>query len=168
MNLSETALVLAKVQAFDNRTVGEATIAAWQEALAQMDVRYALAAVAEHFRTDGAWMMPVHVTRIAEPYKFRVAVRLAEFGQPDIPPGLAYSEARFYRSEYEMALLNGADTAAATARADEAVIAGNWNEVAPPWTAERAEAVTSYRSTRRNHLAAAPRRALKSIEGTAS
>lgn len=61
MNLTETAAVLAKAAAFDRRTVGDADILAWQEALADVDVADALVAVTAHYREQTEWLMPAHI-----------------------------------------------------------------------------------------------------------
>ena len=65
MTPQEAAAVLAKAQAYDRRTVGEADILAWQEALADVDLADALAAVTAHYRESTDWLMPAHVLRIA-------------------------------------------------------------------------------------------------------
>lgn len=66
MNLEETAAVLAKAAGYDNRTIGDANVMAWHEALGDLNVRDCLAAVAQHHRESDAYLMPVHVRRIAE------------------------------------------------------------------------------------------------------
>lgn len=66
MNVAEAGLLLAKVAGYDNRTVGDANILAWAEALSDVDLGDALAAVAAHFRESTDWLMPVHVRRGAE------------------------------------------------------------------------------------------------------
>ena len=65
MNPIDTAGVLAKAAAFDQRTVGQADILAWHEALADLDAADALAAVTRHYATSEQRIMPVHVRRIA-------------------------------------------------------------------------------------------------------
>lgn len=61
MNIIETGMVLAKIQAFDNRNVDDATILAWQEVLEPHTLPDALAAVSAYFRTSTAWIMPAHI-----------------------------------------------------------------------------------------------------------
>ncbi|MDQ0854812.1 hypothetical protein QFZ79_002923 [Arthrobacter sp. V4I6] len=61
MNIIETGMVLAKIQAFDNRNVDDATILAWQEVLEPHTVQDALAAVSAYFRTNASWIMPSHI-----------------------------------------------------------------------------------------------------------
>lgn len=65
MNLEEAGAVLAKAAGYDNRNVGEANVRAWHEALADLDVRDCLAAVAEHHRSSTEYLMPVHIRRLA-------------------------------------------------------------------------------------------------------
>lgn len=71
MNLLETGDVLAKIQVFDNRTVDQATLAAWQEVLAGRELQECLDAVAEHHRTSTAWVMPGHITAILDAKRHR-------------------------------------------------------------------------------------------------
>jgi hypothetical protein len=65
MTPGDVARLLAKCQAYDRRTVGHADIAAWHEALEDLELGPALAAVAEHYRDETTWVMPAHVRRIA-------------------------------------------------------------------------------------------------------
>ncbi|MFV2094843.1 hypothetical protein ACFHW1_05040 [Micromonospora sp. LOL_014] len=65
MTPGDTARVLAKAAAFDQRTIGEADIAAWHEALADLDGADCLAAVTRHYATSEKRLMPVHVRAIA-------------------------------------------------------------------------------------------------------
>lgn len=61
MNRAETARLLAKVRAYDNRDVGEATVYAWHEALSDVDFADACEAVRRHYRVSREWLMPVDV-----------------------------------------------------------------------------------------------------------
>jgi hypothetical protein len=58
---ADTARLLAKVQAYDGRTVGQTDVAAWYEALGDVDLAEALDAVAGHFRASTDWLMPAHI-----------------------------------------------------------------------------------------------------------
>jgi hypothetical protein len=60
----EAARVLAKAAAYDRRTVGDAEIMAWLEALSDLDCGDCLDAVGTHYRTSTDWLMPAHVRRI--------------------------------------------------------------------------------------------------------
>lgn len=66
MSPLETARILAWAAAFDRRTIGEADVLAWCEALDGVSVDDALAAVTEHYRSSTGWLMPAHVRRHAE------------------------------------------------------------------------------------------------------
>jgi hypothetical protein len=73
MNIIETGMVLAKIQAFDNRNVDDATTIAWQEVLEPHTLQDALAAVSAYFRTNTAWIMPAHIVeRVREVEQERV------------------------------------------------------------------------------------------------
>lgn len=61
MNIAETAMVLAKIQAFDNRNVDDATVVAWQEILQPHTVQDALTVVSDYFRVNSSWIMPSHI-----------------------------------------------------------------------------------------------------------
>lgn len=64
MTPDETARVLAKCAAYDRRTTGRADVAAWHEALQDVDFEAALTAVAKHYRDTTEWIMPAHIRRI--------------------------------------------------------------------------------------------------------
>lgn len=61
MNMSEIATLLAMVAAFDRRTVGEADVVAWHEAIGDLRLEDARSAVVAHFRTSRDWLMPLDV-----------------------------------------------------------------------------------------------------------
>lgn len=64
MSPADAARVLAKAQAYDRRTVGQADVQAWYEALCDLDLNAVLAAVADHYRDSTDWLMPAHVRRL--------------------------------------------------------------------------------------------------------
>lgn len=64
MNRSETARLLAAVAAFNNRTIGEADVEAWQSVLPDVDLVDAMEAVRRHYAEHTEWLMPAHVRRI--------------------------------------------------------------------------------------------------------
>ena len=76
MNIAETSMVLAKIQAFDNRNVDDATVIAWQEVLEPHTLQDALKAVSEYFRVNSTWIMPAH---IVERVRFMEDARTYEF-----------------------------------------------------------------------------------------
>jgi hypothetical protein len=56
VKISETATLLAKCAAYDRRTIGEADIAAWHDALANIPFTDASAAVTEHYTRTSQWI----------------------------------------------------------------------------------------------------------------
>lgn len=64
MTKAEVAKLLAIVQAFDRRTVGEADVTAWHEIarIADWQPQQAYGAVTEHFSSGGEWLTPGHIT----------------------------------------------------------------------------------------------------------
>jgi hypothetical protein len=65
VNIEDVGLVLAKLAAFDQRTVGNADLLAWHEVIGHMDVQDCLAAVTEHYRESANRAMPADIRRIA-------------------------------------------------------------------------------------------------------
>jgi len=65
MTPAEAARLLAKIQAYDGRTVGRADVAAWAEALHDIEWADASDAVARYFRTFTDWIQPAHVRSLA-------------------------------------------------------------------------------------------------------
>lgn len=67
MNVQQTAAVLAKAAAVDNRDVGQAAVMAWHEIIGDLDLAECLEAVARHRRdSPGVYLEPGHVRRIAK------------------------------------------------------------------------------------------------------
>lgn len=87
MTPDEVARLLAKCAAYDQRTVGRTDIAAWTEALGDIELVDALPAVTAHYRGSNKRAMPADIReRSAE---FRDARRRAERRTPlaELPPG---------------------------------------------------------------------------------
>ena len=62
MNKSETARLLAAVQAGDRRTVGEADVELWSRVVSDVPLQFGLEAVVAHFRENaGVWLEPGHI-----------------------------------------------------------------------------------------------------------
>lgn len=76
MDIIETGILLAKIQAFDNRNVGDETTMAWQEILAPYILPDCLAAVTDYFKTNTGWIMPAH---IVERVRFTEENRVRDF-----------------------------------------------------------------------------------------
>lgn len=64
MNLSETARLLSMIAAYNNRTIGEADVVAWQSVLPDVPLADAEEAVRRHYAEHTEWMMPAHVRRL--------------------------------------------------------------------------------------------------------
>lgn len=98
MKKSEVAAILAKISAYDRRTVGEADIEAWTEALeGRVTVQDALTAVRDHFRESTSWIMPADVIRLGKLAR-RERVRAA--GTPEIPADLSAADERKWLQTY--------------------------------------------------------------------
>jgi hypothetical protein len=63
VNRAETARLLAAIAAFNNRTIGEADVEAWQSVLPDVEYADALEAVKRHYAEHTEWLMPAHVRR---------------------------------------------------------------------------------------------------------
>lgn len=61
MNRSDTNKVLAKMAAYDRRTVGIADVAAWHEIIGDLDYDDCLTAVRDHYTESREWCMPADV-----------------------------------------------------------------------------------------------------------
>jgi hypothetical protein len=98
VNLSETAHALALMQAFDQRTVGDADVIAWQSVLADADLRDVEEAVRRHYAEQTDRILPAHVRRLVRDiHTERVMLATAtgwapgQYGVPKddaLPPGL--------------------------------------------------------------------------------
>lgn len=64
MNLSETAHALALVQAFDQRTVGDADVVAWQSLLPDATLADTEEAIRRHYAERTERIMPAHVRHL--------------------------------------------------------------------------------------------------------
>lgn len=119
MNPSEAATILAKMAAYDQRTVGEADALAWAEALdGQVTVSAALEAVTAHYRKSRDRMMPVDV--ILAVREARGAI-LRRMGAADPPIGLGHEGNRKWHAAYiEAAVATNGDRRAAHAAGDRA------------------------------------------------
>jgi hypothetical protein len=64
VNHEEVGLVLAKLAAFDQRTVGEVDILAWHEVISRFSLDDCLAAVTTHYTESRERAMPADISRI--------------------------------------------------------------------------------------------------------
>lgn len=66
MNLAETHDLLTFIAQYDNRRFDDATVIAWQPLFAELDLADCRQAVMRHIATSDAYLMPVHIRRLAE------------------------------------------------------------------------------------------------------
>ncbi len=116
MNLTETTLLLAKVQSNDRRTVGEVDVLTWQEALDDIDAADAMEAVKDHIRNGKGWLTPATVREFVRGIHKR---RMQDAGPVDYPSGLSQAQERSYRLVWLDAVKRGLTTGQATAYSDE-------------------------------------------------
>lgn len=92
MQRSQTALLLAKAQLVDNRTVDEYVIEAWHEIVAPLDYDDAMAALTEHRRTSTEYLTPAHIVAgVRAIRKARLDRGTNAEGIPDADPDDVYS-----------------------------------------------------------------------------
>lgn len=58
MNVTDTSHVLAKIQAFNNRTFDKPAIMAWHETIGDLELTDCLTAVTNFFMDSKEWIMP--------------------------------------------------------------------------------------------------------------
>lgn len=96
MNLSETALMLGQMQAYDQRTVGESDVIAWHALLADAPFEDCQEAVRRHYAENTDRIMPAHVRRIVRGIhgEREMAARATGWaaGQAGVPKGQAHPE----------------------------------------------------------------------------
>lgn len=88
MTPGDTARLLAKLAAFDQRTVGEPDVLAWHEVLGHFDLQDCLVAVTEHYREETRRAMPADIRRLAiriRDTRKDAAERLALAAAPPLP-----------------------------------------------------------------------------------
>lgn len=61
MNRAETAQLLAVMQTYDQRTVGETDVISWHGAVGDLSFMEGTAAVVEHYKTHTDRIMPAHL-----------------------------------------------------------------------------------------------------------
>ena len=98
MKPSDAAVLLAKMSAFDQRTIGEADAEAWAEALGDgVTLDDALDVVTDHYRASRDRIMPADV--LAAVRRVRVQ-RLRDAGTPPIPGDLSQQLERIWRQRW--------------------------------------------------------------------
>lgn len=114
MKRSEAGVLLAKMSAFDRRTIGEADIEAWAEAVGDVPLADALDAVTEHYRVQSRWIMPSDVLTAC---RLTQASRLVAAGTPPIPGDLTQQQERVWRRRWCELVKAGESAEAAAALA---------------------------------------------------
>lgn len=66
MNRPETSDLLALIARYDNRRADDATVIAWHAVLGDLNHGDCQAAVLRHIATSDAYLMPVHIRRLAD------------------------------------------------------------------------------------------------------
>ena len=117
MRRSETAVLLAKISAFDQRTIGESDVEAWTDGLEESGIPLtdAMAVVTNHFRTSHDRIMPVH---IIEGVRAIRRERLARYGPPPFPRELDQAQERAWAKLWWTAIRGGEDDPIAAANAE--------------------------------------------------
>jgi hypothetical protein len=92
VNLSETALILAQMQAYDQRTVGESDVIAWQALLADASFQDCQEAVRQHYAEETDRIMPAHVRRLVRDITRARQVSPWAPGQHGVPKDQAMPE----------------------------------------------------------------------------
>lgn len=121
MNVTDTGKVLAKAAAFDRRTVGEADVLAWHQAIGGLEALDALDAVAAHYQHETRWLMPADIRSHAEAAAKRRAAAerrrlLTDAGWPETTGTTAYPpDTRDRKAELDAALRRLANRKAITA-----------------------------------------------------
>lgn len=104
MNLFETAQMLAQMQAYDQRTVGEADVIAWQALLADAPFEDCQEAIRRHYAEETDRIMPAHVRRLVRDITRERQMSPWAPGQFGVPREQAYPEVK----QVDVANLTGA------------------------------------------------------------
>lgn len=92
MNLFETAQMLAHMQAYDQRTVGEADVIAWQALLVDAPFEDCQEAIRRHYAEETDRVMPAHVRRLVRDIAREREVSPWAAGQYGVPRDEAVPE----------------------------------------------------------------------------
>lgn len=63
MTRGDVARLLAYMAAFDKRTLGDADVLAWHDAIGDLEFEDAKLAVRDWYRENDGWVMPAHIRR---------------------------------------------------------------------------------------------------------
>jgi len=90
MTPQESAKVLAKAAAYDNRQPNEAAALAWSEALdSSLPLADALRIVSEHYRDERSWIMPADINRRWRTLGKTRLLEAERLGLPETPDEIA-------------------------------------------------------------------------------
>jgi hypothetical protein len=94
VNLTESARLLTMISSFNNRTVGEGDVIAWQSVLTDVILADAEEAVRRHYAENTEWLMPAHVRRLVRDIHRERASAATPWapGQHGVPKEQAYPE----------------------------------------------------------------------------
>lgn len=73
MNRSEVANLLAVIQTYDQRTVGETDVIAWHGAVGDLAFNEGRDAVLEHYKTTTDRIMPAHLRQLVQAARVKAA-----------------------------------------------------------------------------------------------
>ncbi|GGH34015.1 hypothetical protein [Microbacterium album] len=86
MNIQQTNELLLRIQVIDNRQIGDSTVLAWHELVADLDYDVAVEAVRMHRMESKEYLVPAHVRANAERIRLAGIERTDEWGnriEPD-------------------------------------------------------------------------------------
>ncbi len=105
MNIEETNQLLIRIQVIDNRQIGDSTVIAWHELVADLDYGLAVEAVKLHQRESTAYLTPAHVrANVKRILLTGLGAREDEFGnrvEPDGPALAAFQRIQSQRKAVE-------------------------------------------------------------------
>jgi hypothetical protein len=119
MKHSETTILLSKIAAFDQRTIGVADVEAWSEVLTAANVELvdAMSAVADHFGQTSDRLMPAQLIKLSKT-SIRKR-RLRDAGVPPMPGGLTWKQEKDWREEWCEQVKAGASRDSAAIKASD-------------------------------------------------
>lgn len=123
MTPAEAAVALSLCAAYDRRTIGEADARAWAEALPDIRLEDARAAIVRHYRERRDWIMPADVLGLVRIVRRDRIIEAECRGALRVEPprDLDADLDITWRREYRAALGDGEDITSADARACSAV-----------------------------------------------
>jgi hypothetical protein len=105
VNRTETSQLLTLIARYDNRRVDDATVIAWHAVLGDLEPADCQAAVIRHVGTSDAYLMPVHIRRLAEEIDRERRKQIREAREVEQAAIEAADPTRRDRSEHVRALI---------------------------------------------------------------